>query len=106
VTWTSFRTDPLAVLEPDHTLALTFWGSGSCPAVPVSLRIISPTVLSVALDSRTGICTADMAPTTSIIALDPKKVNLGGDLTVRISPVATAPSYSDRVLTVRRPGPA
>ena len=63
-------TEPTAVVMMDEkTIHVTTMGSSSCPAVPVDVTIIDGVVV-VSVDSDSaGACTADLAPTTSVIEL-------------------------------------
>ncbi len=93
----------LAVRQGDNRLALTFWGSGSCPLVPVNLGVVNRKELRVTVGGAlagTGhrICTADLGPTTSVVQLDPTTVS-PGTLTIDLTGV---PDLPDRVES--RPG--
>jgi hypothetical protein len=52
-----------------NNVALTTWGSGSCPDVPVGLRIVSSTKVELAIKDNSGPCTSDLAPYTSEFAV-------------------------------------
>lgn len=49
--------------------ALTSYGSSSCPPVPGSIEVLSPTRISVHMKDYPGACTADAAATTSEFGL-------------------------------------
>jgi hypothetical protein len=86
-------TSPIVVIEGDQ-LYLSVWGSGSCPSVPVSLVVLSRSKISIAIDNRYRdpnprpnvyfVCTDDLRGTTSVVAIDPRKLDLGHRVTVNI----------------------
>lgn len=91
----------VAVLQPGDRLALTFWGSSSCPAVPVGTEVVSRHEVRVAVDNHySGACTADYGPTTSVVQLDGARVDTSSALTVTLAGLAGAPAS-----LIARPGP-
>src|SRR5947209_8738876 len=58
---------PLLRWSSADQLVLTTWGSGSCPLLPTAVTLINAHRITIALDSDGGACTADFAPTNSII---------------------------------------
>ncbi len=69
---------PVAVLEPNHRLALGLTGSGSCPNLPVALTVVGRHAIEIRVaplapaQARPGaltVCTDDLTPTTSVIRL-------------------------------------
>jgi hypothetical protein len=78
--------DAVAVLQPGDRLALTFWGSGSCPTLPVAVDVVSRHEVHVTVaDPHSGACTADYGPTTSVVQLDGTRVDTTTDLVVSLS---------------------
>jgi hypothetical protein len=76
----------IAVLQPGDRLALTFWGSGSCPTLPVAVDVVSRHEIRVTVDDTpSGACTADFRPTTSVVQLDGTRVDTTTDLVVNLS---------------------
>jgi hypothetical protein len=70
--------EPTAVRIGSTRIALTFFGSGSCPPVPTSEKWISSTTLEVNVDdSYPGACTSDEAATTSVISVLPRHLPAG-----------------------------
>jgi len=78
-------------------LAITTWGSGSCPAVPDELVVRSPHAIQIHLTfgswtrkgiaahgPPSGVCTADRTTTHMLVAIDPKKVDVHHSLNVRL----------------------
>ena len=58
-------------VKAGETFAVTIWGSGSCPAVPVEVRA-DPAGGVVTLgvsDSYEGACTSDLGPYTSVVRM-------------------------------------
>lgn len=56
-------------------LALTFFGSSSCPPVPTAIHWVSRARLQVTVSaSYPGACTADYAPITSVISIAPGRL--------------------------------
>ena len=56
-------------------LALTFFGSSSCPPVPTATHWVSRTRLQVTVSARyPGACTADYGSTTSVISFPPGRL--------------------------------
>jgi len=82
----------LAAIDTRGRLALTLWGSSSCPTVPVAIEFLGRHEVRVTLsDDYLGMCTADYGPTTSFVALDPAVVDVTADLLVRLSGVEGLP---------------
>jgi hypothetical protein len=84
-----------AVRQGADRLALTLWGSGSCPWVPTAANAIGPTevrvtVRTVVPSGTHRVCTADLSPTTSVIALAPT-TSTSGSLTVSLIGLGAAP---------------
>ncbi len=76
---------PIAIIEHDHRLALTLWGSGSCPRLPVSLHVLNRHSLEITVGKTTsGVCTADLGPTTSVIKLDPAEVDIAAEILITL----------------------
>lgn len=51
-------------------LAITTWGSGSCPYLVESLDVVGPQQLRAVIEpSPDGPCTTDFGPTTSVVRL-------------------------------------
>ncbi len=48
-------------------LILTTWGSGSCPLLPTTVTLQNAHRITIRLASDDGPCTADLAPTNSVI---------------------------------------
>jgi len=65
---------PAAVRLGSTRIALTFWGSGSCPAVPTGANWTGSTTLDVTVSSHGGACTSDEAATTSVLSVAPKRL--------------------------------
>ena len=82
----------VAAIDDRGRLALTLWGSSSCPTVPTAFEVIGRHEVAVTLsDDYPGMCTADYGPTTSFVALDPAAVDVTSDLLVRLSGVDGLP---------------
>jgi hypothetical protein len=65
-------------------LDITTWGSGSCPGVPTRARARGAHAVEVTISADySGACTADMAPTTSVVEL-PGGIAAAGPLTVLV----------------------
>lgn len=63
-------TEPAATLDGEGNIVLVTYGSSSCPPVVANVEATSESTIAVDLDaSAEGPCTADIAPTTHIIAL-------------------------------------
>jgi hypothetical protein len=68
-------------------LEVVTWGSSGCPRLPD--RLLTPTAVAVSISMSNGAapagssCTADLAPTTSLIQI-PGTVDLGQTITVTI----------------------
>lgn len=76
---------PIAVLVTEDRLALTLWGSSSCPTVPTGSDIVDRHTVRISVRTIGGPqCTADLAPTTSEIALDPAEVDTASSLGVTV----------------------
>lgn len=65
----------------DRTIAVTTWGSGTCPAIPQSVEVVSTDAIVVNFDNSQGGCTFDLSAYTHEFAL-PKVVT---DRPLRIS---------------------
>jgi hypothetical protein len=65
-------------------VALTAYGSSSCPPTPDSISTTSATRISVHLQTISGPCTADLAATTSEFAL-PTTVSRSKSVRVTLS---------------------
>jgi hypothetical protein len=83
--------DPLqgrvcAAIQPGARLAITLWGSGSCPTLPTSLVVLSPNRVRIVAsdDWRNATCTADLSPTTSVVVLPRPAVDVTSPLTVDV----------------------
>jgi hypothetical protein len=66
--------DPVAAIVASGRVALTTWGSSSCPEVPISARVGGTGALRVVVGmdgSPQRVCTADMGPSTTRLAVDP-----------------------------------
>ncbi len=75
----------IAIIEHDHRLALTLWGSGSCPRLPVSLHALNRHSIEITVDKKTsGVCTADLGPTTSVIKLDPEEIDTASEVAITL----------------------
>ncbi|HEU5155694.1 MAG TPA: hypothetical protein VFU43_01775 [Streptosporangiaceae bacterium] len=80
-------------------LEITTWGSGSCPGVPTGLRARGAHALEVTIsDDYSGACTADLAPTTSVIEV-PDGIASAGPLAVTVRGKGRSPIN----ITVPRP---
>ena len=66
---------PRFVRLGSNRLALTFFGSSSCPPVPTATHWVSRTRLQVTVSaSYPGACTADYAAITSVISIAPGRL--------------------------------
>jgi hypothetical protein len=93
----------IAVLEPGDQLALTTWGSGSCPTVPVALAVVNRHEVRVTLSNAySGNCTTDYSANTSVLQLDPARVDTATDLRVTLDGIAGLPAVTAHP-RVRRP---
>jgi hypothetical protein len=66
--------NPVAAIVGSGRLVLTTWGSGGCPWTPVRMEQAGPGALRVVLGyggEPGAACTADMAPTTARLGVDP-----------------------------------
>ncbi|MGG7507170.1 hypothetical protein [Plantibacter sp. YIM 135249] len=88
---------PVAVWTTDGTsIALTTFGSSSCPAAPTKVEVVSATKLSMPLKATGGeVCTADFAPHTYEIpkpdGIDASKsitIDFGHTLTATLAPAS------------------
>ena len=90
------RGDLPRLLSPTR-LAIVTTGSSSCPSVPDELTYVDRHTLRlhltvgswthggiVARPPPSGICTADLGPTTMAVAIDPKLIDVHSALTVRV----------------------
>ena len=86
-----WRLQLAAALEEGDRLAVTTWGSSSHPAVPVRLVVRDRRTVELHLQrsQAPGPVTADMAATTSVVALDPEQVEGAGPLTVHLHDATT-----------------
>jgi hypothetical protein len=83
----------------DGRLDITTWGSGSCPGVPTRARARGEHAVEVTISADyNGVCTADMAPTTSVIEL-PDGLAATGPLSVMVRGKGRGPV----TITVPRP---
>ena len=81
--------------EPDTTpfasisggrLYVTIWGSSSCRALPVALKVENQHEVDLGLWQSGGVtCTADLAANTVSLPLDPATVDLTAPVTVHLS---------------------
>jgi hypothetical protein len=70
--------EPTVIRMGTTRLAMTFFGSGSCPPVPISDKWINATTLQVDVDaSYPGACTSDEAATTSVLSVLPHHLPSG-----------------------------
>ncbi len=68
-------TAPVAGLLPGDRLALTAFGGSSCPMDPIELEPVGADSLTVRFKQSGGeVCTADIAPATSIVALASREI--------------------------------
>lgn len=81
LTYSRFTTAMQTMPEPDKNgdptpllrwssadqLILTTWGSGTCPLLPTAVTLQNAHRISISLASVDGPCTADLAPTNSVI---------------------------------------
>jgi hypothetical protein len=106
-TYRGFPVDRPAVAAPpagavatvsNGRLALTFWGSGSCPTVPTRLDVVDTGTIDVAL-SRTydHDCDGDLGPTTSELRIDSRKVVLDSHLIIRLTGAGFPPGQLVRL---------
>jgi hypothetical protein len=88
----SVRRGATLAVWTDGQLALTTWGSGSCPAVPVALTALDASTVEITVSADYGAspCTADLSPTTSVIDL-PDTLTGPGPLTVKVLADGAAP---------------
>lgn len=76
---------PCVMWAGAHSIYVVTWGSGSCPNIPRSVTARSPRLVVI----RTfelggdGACTADLAPTTSVVRL-PSSVDDSVPVVVRV----------------------
>lgn len=77
---------PIAILEPDGTLALTLWGSSSSPWVPVGLTVLGDNHIrvDVSLEGEPGWITLDYSPNTTATRL-PDEIDIHRPVTVDIA---------------------
>ncbi len=61
--------DPMPLLRwgSENRLILTTWGSGTCPLLPTRVTLQNAHHVTIRLGSVDGPCTADLAPTNSVI---------------------------------------
>jgi len=75
-----------ALVPTRDVVAVTAYGSGTCPTVPVSVHISGAHLIKVEMDgSYSGACTADAAPTTTLIKLDLSSLSVDDGLRVQYS---------------------
>ena len=80
-------------------LALTFWGSGSCPTVPTKLRVVDTKTIDVTVSRNYHHdCDADLGPTTSELSLDEDKVVLDASLRIRLTGAGFPPGQVIRLI--------
>jgi hypothetical protein len=92
---------PVATIVGRGRLALTTWGSSSCPTTPVRAEAAGPDALRVVLGlaARPGEpCTADLGPTTARLGVDPALTRDG-----RVEVVVVFPQERNDVRVVARP---
>jgi hypothetical protein len=73
-------------LSPTRLLVVTF-GSGSCPALPNDLVVLSPHAIRIHLaqpEPPGRSCTSDLRGTPVIVAIDPKRVDVHQPVTLRL----------------------
>ncbi len=74
-----------AVWATAGRMAVMTWGSGSCPGLPWSLAVPQRNLLRITIVAPdSGPCTADLAPTTSIITT-PAALDVSQSVTVTIN---------------------
>ena len=74
-----------AALEGGNRLAVTTFGSSSNPTIPVRLVVRDAHTLDLYLAARgSEDSTLDVAPTTSVVALDPGQIDLSAPITLRL----------------------
>lgn len=69
-------------------LNITTYGSGSCPALPTAVRSKGEHQVVVRTTTREGACTADLSPTTSVIAL-PQGIDTSAAVSVDVDGAVT-----------------
>ena len=75
-----------------HDAALSTYGSSGCPLVPVSVKVVSSTQITLAMRDYGGqACTADLTATTSEFAI-PASVSRSTAVEVRLEAEGSAPS--------------
>ena len=74
---------PFAFVDQVGDLSVTLFGSSSCPYVVSKVGIINSHHVRLAVRDLEGMCTADYAPTTSVIPLD-DRTDVTADLRVDI----------------------
>jgi hypothetical protein len=93
----AFRDD--AVWMTGGRMAVVTYGSSSCPALPIRLDVSANNNLKVTVNPlSSGPCTADLAPTTSVIEI-PKALDITRGVTVTI----TGDGYGATVTLPPRP---
>lgn len=92
-----FTDTPTAVwLGDGKTIALTTFGSSTCPNAPVSVSVVDATNLKIELKQQGGeVCTADIAPHTyelpkpgGLDATKPVAIDLGNATTITLAPAS------------------
>lgn len=79
-------------------LALTFWGSGSCPTVPTGLHVVDPSTIELSLSrDYPHDCDADLGPSTSEVIVDGDKVVLDSHLVIRLTGAGFPPGQVIRL---------
>jgi hypothetical protein len=80
-----WQNDPVEITRDGDALELTIMGGSSCPLVPAAVDVPGPglVVIQVRLGDGSGICSADLGPVTSRVAL-PASERDRDELTVRV----------------------
>jgi hypothetical protein len=83
---------PSAAWAGPGTIYVMTWGSGSCPALPSTVKAAGGNLVVITTYQRAtdgaAICTADLAVTTSVVRL-PSRIDSTRPLTVRIDRATT-----------------
>jgi hypothetical protein len=81
---------PVAAIVGPGRLVLTTWGSSSCPWTPEHAQELGPAAVRVVFDDVTAepgqACTADMAPVSTRLGVDPALTRKGGVEVVVVFP--------------------
>jgi hypothetical protein len=80
-----WQNDRIKIARDGDALELTIIGGGTCPLVPEAVDVPDPglVVIQVRLGDGSGICSADLGPVTSRVAL-PASERDRDELTVRV----------------------